>query len=120
MLTASCHCGAVTIELSHAPESLTECNCSICRRYGARWAYYTRETARVHCAANAPATYRWNDRVIDFCHCTTCGCLTHYEDVEEGPGGRVAVNARMLPTAVTEIIPLRYFDGAASWEYLDD
>ena len=43
MVKGACHCGAVTIELRHAPQSLTECNCSICRRYGAHRAYCNRK-----------------------------------------------------------------------------
>ena len=29
MLTGTCHCGAVTIELARRPRSLTQCTCSI-------------------------------------------------------------------------------------------
>ena len=57
MLTASCHCGAVQIEVDHTPPSLTQCTCSICRRYAALWAYYTRKTARVHAATGATTIY---------------------------------------------------------------
>jgi hypothetical protein len=34
MLVASCHCGAVQLEIARRPRALTECNCSICRRCG--------------------------------------------------------------------------------------
>lgn len=119
MLTASCHCGAVRIELLHKPDSLTRCTCSICRRYGALWAYCTRETARVRSAPNAQTAYAWNDRVIEFYHCRTCGCMTHYEDVEKAEGSRIAVNARMLRPRDIEGIRVRTFDGAATWKYLD-
>jgi hypothetical protein len=37
MLYASCHCGAVLLEIARKPRQLTECNCSICRRYGGLW-----------------------------------------------------------------------------------
>jgi hypothetical protein len=47
MLRASCHCGAVVLELARRPRTLTECNCSICRRYGALWTYCSRSRARV-------------------------------------------------------------------------
>ena len=39
-LTGTCHCGAVRIRVRQAPRTVTSCNCSICRRYGALWAYY--------------------------------------------------------------------------------
>ena len=34
MLTGTCHCGAIRIEIPNAPDTLTNCNCSICRRLG--------------------------------------------------------------------------------------
>jgi hypothetical protein len=40
MLTATCHSGAVRLEIPRKPRQLTSCNCSICRRYGTLWAYY--------------------------------------------------------------------------------
>lgn len=42
MIRTSCHCGAVGFEIETAPTEVTECNCSICRRYGVLWAYYPR------------------------------------------------------------------------------
>jgi len=50
MIEASCHCGAVRIEVPSAPETVTSCNCSICRRYGVLWAYYQPQSVRVVCA----------------------------------------------------------------------
>ena len=38
-MDGSCHCGAVRWRFEGAPESATSCNCSICRRHGALWAY---------------------------------------------------------------------------------
>ena len=38
MIEAACHCGAVRLSVPSAPDTVTECNCSICRRLGARWA----------------------------------------------------------------------------------
>jgi hypothetical protein len=112
MPTASCHCGAVMIEMSGKPESLTQCTCSICRRYGALWAYCTRETARVVTEPDATTAYIWNDEVIEFHHCKRCGCMTHYEDVDQSESGRVAVNARMLPPEDIAGVKIRTFDGA--------
>ena len=118
-LVASCHCGAVRIDLRELPATVTECNCSICRRYGALWAYYTRGQVTLHGAADQLAGYSWGDRQIEFRHCRHCGCLTHYESVEKGPDSRFAVNARMLPPDLMAALTVRHFDGADSWRYLD-
>lgn len=101
MLTASCHCGAVRIEVARKPSVLRRCTCSICRRYGALWAYYSRKTARVLSPPKAASPYVWNDGVIAFYHCRACGCLTHYEGTEIAKGSRIAVNCRMMaPEAI--------------------
>ena len=120
MVTATCHCGAVTIEVSKKPEALTECNCSICRRYGVRWAYYTRKTARVLCGPGATSTYMWGDKTIRFHHCNTCGCVTHYEDVDASDAGRIAVNANNMPPELIADVPVRHFDGAKTWKYINE
>ena len=120
MLHASCHCGAVRISVLHKPESLTQCTCSICHRYGAQWAYCTRETARVSCDPGSVTDYSWGDRWLQFFHCSHCGCLTHYESVEKLDASRIAVNARMMDPSDIADVPLRTFDGAKTWKYLDD
>jgi len=109
----------VKLEIAGKPKTLTRCNCSICRRYGARWAYYTRHSVRVVCRPEAVTAYLWNDREIEFYHCNTCGCLTHYESIEKEIGSRIAVNARMMSPQDIEGISLRTFDGASSWQYID-
>jgi len=118
MLTASCHCGAVRIEVARKPRALTQCTCSICRRYGALWAYCTRKTARVFSAPGATTAYLWNDKVIEFHHCRICGCLTHYEATAKSADSRIAVNARMMSPADIAGVKVRTFDGADTWKYL--
>ncbi len=46
MIEASCHCGTVRFAVETAPGEVNDCNCSICRRYGALWAYYKRAQVR--------------------------------------------------------------------------
>ena len=119
MLVASCHCGAVEIEIDRRPRTLTQCTCSVCRRYGALWIYRTRKTARVVRGANAESAYLWNDKVMEFYHCNGCGCVTRYESIEKADDSRIAVNARMLAPQEIEDARIRIFDGADSWKFLD-
>ena len=119
MIQASCHCGAVRIEIDLLPDTLTQCTCSICRRYGALWAYCSRDTARVVSGHDSETAYTWGDELIEFCHCNTCGCVTHYEDVEKLEESRLAVNARMIAPQETARLRIRTFDGADTWTYVD-
>ena len=120
MIVATCHCGVVKIEVSSIPESLTRCTCSICHRVGALWAYCDSATATVYCEPEALTLYQWNDKVIEFNHCNTCGCLTHYESTDNSGDYRIAVNARMINPAEIEKVKIKVFDGADTWEYIDD
>lgn len=121
MFTGQCHCGNISFKADHKPESLTECNCSICNRYGSKWAYYKTSEVSVTFKEQDSTTYRWGDRVIDFHHCPICGCMTHYTGTEESdePMDRIAVNARMVHLSDIEGIKVRHFDGADSWTFLD-
>jgi len=110
MIEASCHCGAVRFEIASKPTSVTECNCSICRRLGVRWAYYHPDEVKVLCEPGATAVYMWNEKCIEFHHCVTCGCTTHYEGLGEDP--RRVVNARLMNPDDIRGVPIRHFDGA--------
>ena len=109
-LQASCHCGAVRIEISRRPRSLTECNCSICRRYGARWAYYTRASVQIHAAADAVSTYTGTYRTFRYHFCCRCGSVTHYERINTTNDDRIAVNARMIDPDEIAAIRVRKLD----------
>ena len=119
-VSGSCHCGAVQIEVDVLPSTLTQCTCSVCHRYGAQWAFCTRSTARVSDPEGVLTPYEWGDRLIEFYHCSRCGCLTHYEGKTKAPQERLAVNARLLPPTATAALTLRTFDGADTWAYLDE
>ena len=115
MIEASCHCGAVKIELEAAPTELTSCNCSICRRLGTLWCYYPPAQVRV---VGTTATYRWGDRTIVFHRCATCGCATHWSAVDPARQ-RMGVNARLLEPAIVGAARVRRLDGADTWEFFD-
>lgn len=119
MISASCHCGAVRIDLPRAPEALTSCNCSICHRYGALWAYYDASEVRVMAARDAMDQYSWGDRTIRFMRCATCGCLTHWIAIDPRQDNRLGVNARNLDADEIASIRVRHFDGASSWKFTD-
>lgn len=121
MLETSCHCGAVRLAISRKPQQLTDCNCSICRRYGALWAYYTRKSVRVVCEpADALAVYGWGERSLEFHHCRFCGCaMFHERAVKRGEETRLGINMRMAEPPVMAEVRVRRLDGASSWEFLD-
>ncbi len=119
MIEASCHCGAVTIQVPTRPERLTSCNCSICRRLGTLMAYYRPDEVVISCAAGATVPYIWGDKTLALHHCKICGCTTHWESLDPNQRERMGVNARLFDPAEIEGVRIRHFDGADTWTFLD-
>ncbi len=108
------------LEISGAPETVTDCNCSICRRLGAQWAYFTLDQVKIEAAPQATKPYAWGDRMIAFHHCRVCGCATHWLSLDQAREDRMAVNARLFDPADLAGVRVRRLDGAATWTYLDE
>ena len=119
MPEASCHCGAVRLVCDAAPTEVTDCNCSICRRYGVLWAYYVPAMVRLVPPDAATDVYMWDDRAIRFHRCRSCGCVTHWSAVDAAVD-RMGVNARLMPPEVVARARVRRLDGAVTERYLDD
>ena len=119
MIAATCHCGAVRLEVAAAPVEVTECNCSICRRYGVLWAYYgAGDVAVVVAPEQGLDEYRWDDESIVFCRCAACGCVSHWRPVNR-PEDRMGMNARLLPPEILAAARRRRLDGAGTERYID-
>ena len=99
MIEASCHCGAVRMEIEAPPDTVTDCACSICRRKGALWAYYSPKQVRIIPASGATAIYMWGDKELEFHSCKVCACSTHWSAVDRSDD-RMGVNARLMEPEV--------------------
>ncbi|MEI5681525.1 MULTISPECIES: GFA family protein [unclassified Mesorhizobium] len=115
MVETSCHCGAIRLEVETAPVEVTDCNCSICRRYGALWAYYKAHQVRRVSPAGTTDIYKCNDRKNEFHRCASCGCVTHWAKDD-----RVGVNARLMAPEILARAKVRHLDGADTWKFLDE
>jgi hypothetical protein len=113
-LTAICHCGAVRITVPRRPPSLTDCNCSICRRYGVLWAYYKASSVKIEAARAATRSYSWGKKKLRFVWCNTCGCLMCWQRVKPDPDRQMGVNARNFEPSILGSVRVSPLDGA-SW-----
>jgi hypothetical protein len=116
---ASCHCGAVRVHVRQSPRTIVNCNCSICRRYGALWAYYKPTSVKIEAPKNGLSKYSWNKRIRDYYRCKRCGCVTHYTYRGEQRDTLMGVNAANFPPSVVGKARMRHLDGAGSWKMLD-
>jgi len=112
MMKAACHCGAVRFEVEAAPEWVLDCNCTMCRRYGALWAYPDAGQVNVLKMPDpgVTETYIWGDRELAFHRCRACGCVTHMKAIGADPPGLYGLNARMMPGLDPSNVSLRQVD----------
>jgi hypothetical protein len=78
---ASCHCGAVVLELT-LPNGIVDplrCNCSICRRKGAIVASVPLSGLRIIRGHDVLKLYQFNTMAARHYFCSHCGIYTHHQ-----------------------------------------
>jgi hypothetical protein len=113
-LVAACHCGRATIRLSRRPDTVTQCNCSLCRKTGFRGVYYSSDELEITGEFDAYVREDIGEPFLQNLRCQTCGVMTHWEPLTPPPHARMGVNARLLDPALLAGVEERHLDGA-SW-----
>lgn len=121
MLKGTCHCGAAGWTLEGDPGPATACNCTLCRRYGALWAY-DYENERIHVSGPTGA-YRCADietPSLEILFCPRCAGIVCWRGLEVDEDGRrrIAVNLRLAPPEAVADLPIDHFDGLESMDDL--
>lgn len=78
---ATCHCGAVILELD-LPDGIVNprrCDCSICRRKGAVVASVPLDGIRIVSGAEHLTLYQFNTHTAKHYFCSHCGIYTHHQ-----------------------------------------
>jgi hypothetical protein len=121
MLTGSCHCGSVHWTLEGDPGPVTACNCTLCRRYGALWAYdFENERIRISGPSTAYARSGATDPALEIHFCPTCGCVLAWRGLRPHANGRrrMAVNVRLAAPEAVADLPIDHFDGLETFDDL--
>jgi hypothetical protein len=116
-IQGSCHCGSVTWKFKGMPESATACNCTVCRRYGALWAYDHEGEGITVCG---PSKAYVRGKAIAFHFCPTCGCIAFWRGLATDERGRrrIAVNLRLTEPQPIAKLPIDHFDGLDAFDDL--
>ena len=119
MLDGTCHCGNVKWTYAATVESVTACNCTLCRRYGALWAYgYMGEGITV---SGETKSYGHGKKISGYHFCNNCGCMAYYlvNTKDEQGKQKIAVNMRIVndPDRIASL-PIDHFDGLDTFEDL--
>jgi hypothetical protein len=121
MLRGSCHCGDCHWTLEGDPGSVTACNCTLCRRYGALWAYdYEDERIQVFGPSTAYARRGKADPALEVRFCSSCGAVLCWRGLRLEPDGRrrIAVNLRLAEPDMVAGLSVDHFDGLNTFDDL--
>ena len=120
MLTGTCHCGKLSWMFDGMPDSVTACNCTLCRRYGALWIYdYKNERIKLSGPATVYARARSNP-ALEIHFCGACGCVVCWRGLKLESDGRrrMAVNLRLTEPGPVAHLPIDHFDGLTTFDDL--
>jgi hypothetical protein len=117
VIQGTCLCQAVELGVTRLPRQVTQCNCSVCRRYGTLWAYYPRSAVSI-APRDALEDYSVRPRGLKFVRCRTCGCVICWDSRRTGRDQRMGVNMRMFDHALMADVPVKVLDGDKTWRVL--
>jgi hypothetical protein len=111
----TCHCGRVRITLPRKPESVSDCNCSLCSKTGFRGVYFDPADVSIEGEFDSYVREDLKRPYLATRRCRTCGIVTHWTLLGDGPHERIGVNARLFDEEELRGIPVKQVDGR-SWD----
>ena len=112
--TGGCHCGRVRFEvIAPATLEVTDCNCSICSKYGYLHLIVPADRFKLLSSREALTTYSFNTHVAKHFFCSACGVKSFYIPRSHPDG--ISVNARCIDSDTIEAMSVKPFDGR-DWE----
>src|ERR1700733_11981203 len=78
MLKISCLCGRVRVDIQKRPEFINECNCTLCSKSGALWAYFHPSEVAVEGTTMGYSREDKSDPAAEIQFCSVCGSTTHF------------------------------------------
>ncbi len=115
-MTGTCICGAARITVQKKPAFIHDCDCTLCRKSGAGWAYYPLN--EVHTEGQTVSVMRTDkaDPAVQVHSCPTCAATTHFVAAKSftdrhGPTDVIGVNMRLFDPGDLKGVEVRFPDG---------
>jgi hypothetical protein len=129
MLALSCLCGQVRLDVSRRPDFINACNCTLCSKTGAYWAYLHPSDVVIAGATKGFRRIDKQDPGAEIRFCENCGVTTHFVLTEAAiakfGNAQMGVNMRLADEKDLAGIELRYPDGrgwsgTGSFDYVQE
>ena len=106
-----CHCGRVRFRATGDFAQVAECNCSICCKRGALWAFVKAPQFELLQGADALIDYQFGKKRIHHLFCRSCGIGSYSQGLAPNGEETYAVNVRCLDDIEVAALSPRPFDG---------
>ena len=127
MLSVSCLCGEIRVTVDKRPDYVHECNCTLCRKAGARWGYFHPSQVSVEGTAKGYCRGDKDDPNAQIRFCPDCGSTTHFvltpSAVARFGDSLMGVNLRLADESDLAGVELRFpygraWSGAGDFAYV--
>jgi hypothetical protein len=106
-----CHCGQVRFRATADVATVVECNCSICAKRGALWAFVQASQFILLKGQDALTDYQFGQKRIHHRFCALCGIGSFSHGLAPTGEETYAVNVRCLDGVDVAALPRKPFDG---------
>jgi hypothetical protein len=90
---------------------VADCNCSICTKRGALWAFVTAPQFKLIQGDGSLSDYQFGKKKIHHLFCTNCGIGSFSRGIAPNGDDTVAINVRCLDDVDVAALKLKPFDG---------
>jgi len=109
--SGGCHCGEVRYETTPDLSKVMACNCSICTRIGALWAFVPPDHFALRSGEDCLTEYQFNRKTIHHLFCSVCGVESFVRGTMPDGTEMVGVNVRCLDGVDIASLDPTPFDG---------
>ena len=109
--SGGCHCGRVSFQATTDLALVGHCNCSICTKRGALWAFVKPPQFKLLKGEDALTDYQFGKKNIHHLFCQSCGVGSFSHGLAPNGEETFAINVRCLDGVDTESLKLTPFDG---------
>lgn len=109
--TGGCHCGRVRYEVRADLGQVVSCNCSICSKTGALYAFVPAEQLTLLSGEDALADYQFHKKVLHHLFCTGCGIRSFGRGTAPDGTPMCSINVRCLDDVDLDALNVTRYDG---------
>lgn len=109
--SGSCHCGAVAFDVEMDVSGALKCNCSICHRLGAVWAFAPRTSFKLKAGDAKLGDYQFGKKSLHHRFCTSCGNEAFAEGKMPDGTPTVGINLRCIEAIDIDKLSPKMWDG---------